>query len=221
MPNLNFKIIQAEAPTHTVAPLLSFQLVVENKPPTERIHTVLLQCQIQIESVKRQYNDREREKLVDLFGEPSRWGQTLRKKLWTHASVSIPAFEERTTIDINVPCSYDLNVVGTKYFYSLEEGNIPLLFLFSGTVFYEDEDGRLQVTQIPWNNESAFQLPVSLWKQMIENHYPNSAFVYLERDAFERLYQYKRQHGLPTWEKAIERLLPNAADERLIVNGEQ
>ena len=207
MPDLAFEIVGAEAPTHTVAPLLLFKLVVTNWPPDEPIHSVMLQCQVQIESVKRPYTPSEKDKLRDLFGEPERWGQTLRNKLWMHATVNIPAFTGRKEIDVAIPCSYDLNVVGTKYFYALEAGEIPLLFLFSGTVFYMAEDGRLQVGQIPWNKEAAFKLPVSLWQQMIENHYPNSAWLYLQRDVFERLYDYKRRHGLPTWEQVIEQLL--------------
>lgn len=207
MPDLNFEILEVDAPTHTAVPLLVFKLAISNWPPDEPIHSVMLQCQIQIESVKRQYSAAEKDKLSDLFGAPERWGQTLRNKLWTHAAVNVPAFTGRRVIEVSVPCTYDLNVVGTKYFYALEAGEIPLLFLFSGTIFYMAEDGRLQVSQVSWSKEAAFKLPVSLWQQMIENHYPNSAMLYLQRDVFERLYDYKRRQGLPTWEQAIEQLL--------------
>ena len=30
------------------------------------------------------------------------------------------------------------------------------------------------------------------------------------KDVFERLYQYKRRNGMPTWEEALEALLPGA-----------
>jgi hypothetical protein len=207
MPDLNFEIIGAEAPPYAAVPLLVFKLAISNWPPDEPIHSVMLQCQIQIESVKRPYSPTEKEKLRDLFGEPARWGQTLRNKLWTHAAVNVPAFTERKVIELSVPCTYDLNVVGTKYFYALEEGDIPLIFLFSGTIFYMAADGRIQVSQVSWSKEAVYRLPVSVWQQMIEAHYPNSAMLYLQRDVFERLYDYKRRHGLPTWEQAIERLL--------------
>jgi hypothetical protein len=205
MPDLDFEITGVEAPSHTVAPLLVFKLAIRNWPPDEPIHSLMLQCQIQIESVKRQYTVSEKEKLADLFGEPKRWGQTLRNKLWTHASVNVPAFTGRKSVDVAVPCTYDLNVVGTKF------------FLFSGTIFYMAEDGRLQVSQVSWSKEAAFKLPVSLWQQMIENHYPNSAWLYLQRDVFERLYQYKRHHGLPTWEQTIEQLLAEVESGNQII----
>ena len=42
---------------------------------------------------------------------------------------------------------------------------------------------------------------------MMDLYYPNHAWLCLERDAFERLYDYKRRRGLPTWERTIEELL--------------
>ena len=207
MPDLNFQVIDAEAPAHAVAPLLIFKLAVSATPAAGPIHTVMLQCQIQIEAVRRQYNAAERDKLRDLFGESARWGQTLRNRLWTHAHVIVPGFSGHTVVDLPVTCTFDLNVAGAKYFYALEAGEIPLLFLFSGTVFYAADDGRLQVTQVPWNKEASFRLPVTAWQEMIERHYPNSAWFYLQRDVFDRLYHYKQLHGLPTWEQVMERLL--------------
>jgi hypothetical protein len=107
-----------------------------------------------------------------------------------------------------VPSTYDLNVAATKYFNALDGGNIPLLFLFSGTVFYAAADRRLQVERISWNKECVFQMPVSVWQEMMDQHYPNSAWIYLHRDVFQRLLDYKREQGLLTWEATLERLLP-------------
>jgi len=47
----------------------------------------------------------------------------------------------------------------------------------------------------------------------MDSYYPNSAWLSLRRDVFERLYEYKTLHGIPTWEQAIERML--AAEETL------
>jgi hypothetical protein len=46
-----------------------------------------------------------------------------------------------------------------------------------------------------------------VWKDLIDHYYPNSAWLYLRRDVFDRLYQYKVRHGIPTWEQVIERVL--------------
>ena len=92
--------------------------------------------------------------------------------LWTHASVVVPPFTGTTVVDLPVPCSFDFNVAATKYFHALEDGEVPLCLLFSGTIFYSDDDGFLQVSQIPWEKEASFRLPVSVWKDMMELYYP-------------------------------------------------
>jgi len=106
-------------------------------------------------------------------------------------------------------------VAATKYFYALEEGEVPLLFLFSGTIFYAADDGALQVAQISWDKEAPFRLPVQVWKEMIDHYYPNSAWLRLQQDVFDRLYRYKVRRGLPTWEQALESLLATRDEEQV------
>ena len=208
MPDLNYQVTGVSAVARGLTPLLHFRLTMTNVPAGETIHAVILQAQIQIQSVQRTYSPREKLKLSDLFGSPERWGQTLRSKLWAHATVSVGEFTGSVDTILPVPCTYDLNVAATKYFGALESGDIPLLFLFSGTVFYAAADGHLQVERISWNKECAFQMPVSVWQEMMDQHYPNSAWLYLHRDVFQRLLDFKREQGLPTWEATLERLLP-------------
>ncbi len=208
MPDLSFQIEKAEAQRFTVAPTLLFKLRISNGVAGEIIHSVALRCQIQIEVTRRQYTSDDQERLRDLFGEPERWGQTLKTMLWTHASVVAPAFQDTAVVDLPVPCTFDFNVAATKYFYGVEEGDVPLEFLFSGTVFYADAAGAMQVVPIPWDKEARFRLPIKSWREMMDVYYPNSAWLCLRRDVFERLYRYKIDHGIPTWEQALERMLP-------------
>jgi len=187
--------------------LLAFKLSLRNTPAGETIHTVVLRAQIQIEAARRHYSPQEQEQLLDLFGNPDRWSQTLRSMLWTHTSVVVPEFKHQTLVDLLVPCTFDFNVAATKYFHALKDGDLPLIFLFSGTVFYQDESGSLQVAPISWEKEAKFRLPVRAWHDLIENYYPNSAWLSLRKDVFDRLYQYKVRNGIPTWEQALERVL--------------
>ena len=207
MPDLNFQVEGAEAVTYAAAPTLSFKLRVNNAEADEPIQTVVLRCQIQIEATRRRYNEREQERLLDLYGEPERWGQTLRTTLWTHATAVVKPFQGSTLVELPVACTFDFNVAATKYFAGLEEGEVPLLLLFSGTVFYEASDAGLQVAQISWEKEARYRLPVRVWQGMMEHYYPNSAWLSLRRDVFDRLSQYKMRRGLPTWEQALESLL--------------
>lgn len=210
MPDLSFQIERAEAVPFAAAPQLAFKLRVSNVPAAQPVHAVVLRCQVRIEPARRSYRPAEQEKLLDLFGEPSRWSQTLRSMLWAHTQVTVPSFAGGVTVDLPVPCTFDFNVAATKYFYALADGEVPLLLLFSGTIFHEAEDGLLQAAQVPWEKEAAFRLPVRVWKEMMDHYYPNSAWLCLRRDAFDRLYRYKVGQGLPTWEQALERLLDRA-----------
>jgi hypothetical protein len=207
MPALSFDITGVEAANRGLVPLLQFKLEIRNDPPEETIQSIMLQAQIQIASPQRGYNPEEKEKLRELFGTPDQWGNTLRNKLWTHSNTVVPTFAGRTGATLAVPCSYDLNVAATKYFYALQEGEVPLLFLFSGTIFYAGAEGRLQIQQISWHCESTYRMPIAVWREVMEQHYPNSAWLTLDRATFDRLYEFKREVGAASWEQVIERLL--------------
>jgi hypothetical protein len=207
VPDLNFQVEGAKAEPFAASPLLVFKLRIANSIAGEPIHSIALRCQIQIEVTRRQYTPQDQERLRDLFGEPERWGQTLRNMLWTHANVVVTPFTGSTVVDLQVPCTFDFNVAAAKYFHGLGDGEVPLNLMFSGTIFYANDEGNLQVTQIPWDRESHFRLPVRVWREMMDIYYPNSAWLCLRRDVFDRLYQYKVRRGIPTWEQALEKLL--------------
>jgi Family of unknown function (DUF6084) len=207
MPELQLTIENAEVVPFAAAPLLAFKVRIVNSPSDEVIHTIALRAQIQIEVGRRKYNSNEQARLLDLFGEPDRWGQTLRTLLWTHASVIVPGFTGTALADIPVPCTFDFNVAATKYFHGVTSGDLPLCFQFSGTVFYMGVEGTLQVAPISWDKESKYRLPVKVWKDLMDAHYPNSAWLSLRRDSFERLQQFKTREGIPTWEEALDRAL--------------
>jgi hypothetical protein len=206
MPDLEFQIEEAEAIQFAAVPTVSFRMRVMNRPPEERVRSISLRSQIQLEVTKRKYGSEDQANLRDLFGGPERWGRTLRNMLWTHISSVVPAFQAETTLHLQVPCSFDFNVGATKYFYGLTDGEIPLLFQFSGSVFYDVGDGTLSVAPISWDKEAKFRLPVQVWRKTMDIYYPNSAWLCLRRDVFDRLYQYKVRNGIPTLEQAIENL---------------
>jgi hypothetical protein len=121
----------------------------------------------------------------------------------THLS----AFEGSAVAELHVPCTFDFNLAATKYFYSLEDGEVPLRLLFSGTVFHASPDGALLASPVPWSSELAASFPATLWKDLIAQHHPGGAVLRLEPQVFDRLYRYKVSRGIPTWEGALEQLL--------------
>jgi Family of unknown function (DUF6084) len=211
MPELTFDVVGAAPMPMAASPHLVFQLQIQDSDsPAMPIPAVALRCQIRIEPTRRHYDTAEKAGLLDLFGEPSRWGQTLRGLLWTHASLMVPSFIGGTVVDLPVPCTFDFNVAATKYFAALNDGEVPLQFLFSGTIFHASEDGDLQAAPISWEKEADFRLPVRTWREMMDLYYPNTAWLCLRKDVFDDLHEYKMRRGLPTWEHVLECLLAEA-----------
>lgn len=214
-PNLDFYIDNAEILPYAAAPTLLFKLRIENGA-SEQIRSIMLRVQIQIPAAQRHYSEQEQTQLLELFGEPTRWSTTLKPLLWMQTIVLVPPFSGSVLVDLPVPCSYDFEVVSAKYFHALEEGEVPLEFLFSGTMFYAGATG-LQAAQISWEKEAHYRFPVRLWQALMNHYFPNSAWLRLRLDVFDQLYAYKARHGLATWEAALEMLLRTAAP---VPNGE-
>jgi hypothetical protein len=211
VPDLAFRILEADALPYAATPTMLFKLKIENLDSRERIQSILLRSQIRIEVTRRQYDSRAEERLIELFGEPHRWGETLRSLLWMHTSSVVQAFESTTVAELPVPCTYDFEVVGSKYFHALDDGEVPLLFLFSGSVFYTREGGPLQIAQISWEKEAQYRLPIRIWKDTMDSYFPNSGWIRVRKDVFDRLCSYKAHRALPTWEDAFDALLEQSS----------
>lgn len=182
-----------------------------------RVHSVALRTQIRIEPRGRAYSPAESAKLVDLFGDPSRWGETLNPLQLATIGTTVTGFTGTTTTQITVPLTYDLDIAATKYFHGLDSGpeedrGVPLLLLFSGTVFYAGPDG-VQVGLVSWHEEAAFRLPVATWRATMDDHYPRSAFVRVSTATLDALSAYRSQHVIPNWDDTFERLLKEAGHE--------
>ena len=210
MPNLKFEIISSEVKQFAVVPTLTFKLQITNDAENEEVYAAALKCQVMIEAVKRTYNEEAKDKLHELFGEPFRWDETLRSFFWTIINIPVPRFTGRTVVEIAIPCSEDQALAAGKYFYAVTEGTIPLAFLFSGTLFYQDPIGNLQVTLIPWEKEALCKMPASLWQEMMELHYPNCRWLRVRKDMYDKLVRYKAQSTFPTLELCLEAVLDEA-----------
>ena len=206
MPDLRFQVEDVSALPNSATPQLAFKLRITNADE-QSIHSIALRVQVQIEPARRRYNDEERAPLKELFGEPEQWSKSLHPLLWTNANVNVPGFTGETVIDVPVPCTFDFNVAMTKYIYGLDAGELPTSLLFSGTVFYAAMGKSLQVAQIPWDREASYRLQVSVWKAMMDHYYPHTAVLSLRREVFDRLYEFKVQTGIATWEQVLERIL--------------
>ena len=205
MTELVFDCVGARAERWAVAPTMTFLLKVA-ETAGEAVHGIALRCQIRIEPVKRRYSEAEGELLADLFGERSRWGDTMKPLQLAFAAQMVPSFSGSIEIELPVPFTYDFEVATSKYFHALEDGDIPLLLLFSGTIFVKSDEG-FRVEQVPWHKEAAFRLPVATWREMMDTHYPNSGWVRVRRDTLSALSRFQSERGLNNWDETFSALL--------------
>jgi hypothetical protein len=200
---LAFSVEDAARVEHAAVPTLRFSLRVASETP---VRSVLLDVQLQIAARRRGYDAGAHDRLFELFGPTANWGTSLRTLLWTRTTLVVPAFEGSTVVGLDVPCSYDLEVTASRYLDALTDGEVPLEFLFSGSVFYSGADGALQTTRLSWESEAEYRLPVRVWKETMERHFRGTAWVRLSKDSFDRLSAYKSRNAFATWDDALEAL---------------
>jgi len=210
MAELTFGCTGASAPRYAATPTLAFELTITESTGV-RVQAIALRCQIRIEPHRRRYSAAEAERLHDLFGDPSRWADTVKPIQLATISTMVPTFTALTEIQLEMPCTYDLEVASARYLYGLDDGTIPLLLLFSGTVFTQPADGEgFSVELVPWSSEASFRLPVSVWHEVVEIHFPGSAWLRCGRDTMDALAAFKSARALPTWDATLSALLATA-----------
>jgi hypothetical protein len=206
VPQLSFQIEDAVAERYAAIPTLNFALRIE-RAGGGPVRSVLLDTQIQIAARRRSYGEAEQAWLVELFGTPERWSTTLRTLLWTRTTLVVPPFADSAEVTLPVACSYDLEANAANYLSGLQDGEVPLEFLFSGSGFYSAPGGMLQTARISWDREAEYRLPLRVWREAMDRHFPGAAWLRLGRPVFDQLRAYKAEHGLRTLDDAVERLL--------------
>ncbi|MFB8003060.1 DUF6084 family protein [Nocardia sp. NPDC056000] len=205
-----FAVLDIAPEPYAVAPILSARVGIAALGE-EPVHAIALRAQVRIEPYRRSYTDAESGGLVDLFGPRERWRDTQRSFLWMHCATMIPGFNGGTEVDLPMPVTYDFEVTGSKYLHALREGTVPLLFLFSGTVFFKGATG-FAVQQIPWDRDDKFDMPVSVWRDVVAAHFPNSGYVRLGAETLAALAAYKSSHGLLGFDDTVTALLAGAQE---------
>jgi uncharacterized protein DUF6084 len=206
--SLTFTVRDVAAEQFSVTPRLiaGIRIVAEDDEP---IQAIALRCQIRIEPLRRPYSDEEAAGLLDLFGPRERWVNTQRTFLWQHSTAMVRGCTGATEISLPLDCTYDFEVAASKYLHALRDGVIPLLFLFSGTVFVQGERGFC-VRQVSWECEAQHEMPVAVWKDLVRIHYPNAGWVRLSHGTVAALAAYKSARGMLDFEDAVTSLLADA-----------
>lgn len=213
MPDLTFRILRARTASESAVPEVRLEVEVDGAPPAADVQSILLRCQVQLEPASRTYDDAERSRLKELFGDASSWARGLRRLLWTQQTVVVPKFRQRTEFEIPLPCSTDLCCAISKYLDALTDGTVGVHVFFSGTVFISTTSG-LQAHPIPWDREAALALPAPLWRRAIDEVFPETSIVALPRHLARRLHDARFELGAVDLDDALGRLLERARLEK-------
>ena len=208
MADLIFGCTGVTAERYAATPALTFALTITERSGV-RVHAIALRCQIRIEPHRRRYSAAEAQRLHDLFGDPSRWAETVKPIQLATVTTMVPTFTAVTEANLEVPVTYDLEVASARYLHGLDDGTIPLLLLFSGTVFVANGEG-FSVELVPWSSEASYRMPVSVWRDLVDAHFPNSAWLRCSRETLDELSAFKAKRALPTWDATLSALLAEA-----------
>jgi hypothetical protein len=211
MNELAFRVADGLADPTAAAPAV--RLSIEVSAPDVAVQAAVLSAQVRIDPGRRRHGRAEQERLVDVFGPPERWQETARPLLWAQVPFTLPAFSGRTAVDVQVPCTYDLDVAWAKYLDSLDGGSVALELLFSGTVFVRGATGVV-VQPVPTSASANYELAASAWREAMDRHFPGAAWLRVDRARFDALQRFRRERALPTMEHAIDALLAEAAGYR-------
>ena len=140
MIDLAFRIDDIVSEPYAAVPQLTARLEISERSG-EKVHALALRCQVRIEPQRRGYDAHEIAGLADQFGPRERWSQTLKPFLWMHCSTMVQGFSEMTLVELPMPVTYDLEVTASKYLHQLGSGEVPLVFMFSGTCFTQGSSG--------------------------------------------------------------------------------
>ncbi len=210
-PGTSFTVLDVAPEPYAVTPVLTARIAVA-VPGDDPVHAIALRCQVRVDPLRRGYSDDEAAGLTDLFGPRERWATTQRTFLWQHCAAMVPGFTGTTEVALGLDCTYDFEVTAAKYLHALRDGLVPLQFLFSGTVFMAGEHG-FSVQQVPWDCEDRYDMPVSVWRDLIQQHYPGGGWVRLDHDTVAALNAYKSARGLLGLDDAVTDLLAQVREE--------
>jgi hypothetical protein len=213
IPEPGFEITGAAHVAFAAAPTMLFSATA-TEPNGFAVQSIGLTVQVMIDPARRGYDPDTRERLAELFGPPASWAPSTSGLAWARVAATVPGFAGSTAFGLEVPCTYDLEVAAAKYFYALQDGQVPLTFHFNGNVFYRSPaGGQLQVVPVSWSNSAQYSMEVEVWRSMMAEHYPGGGWIRVQDGTLAALNQRRAARGLPSFDACVQELLEEAADD--------
>ena len=200
---LEFTILGAEPIEYAATPGVRFHLHV-TEPEGREVYTIALSSQIHIDPARRSYDDATRERLVELFGAPERWGATTHPFQWARIESLVPSFTGSTAFTVEVPCTYDLEVASAKYFdVAARRRRAAHASTSTGpcsTGRRRSPAGRARALELLGALERCRS---TVWRRTIDAHYPGGGWVRLQQDTLEALAARKAERGEHSFDATV------------------
>jgi hypothetical protein len=200
-----FEVLSARARRHAAVPAIDFAVHV-SEPSGREVYAIALTAQVMLEPARRRYDAETHARLEELFGRAEGWA-TPNNLLWHQADALVPNFVGATTFQVALPVSFDLEVASAKYLNGLQDGVVPLAFNFNGTVYYCEDDGRLQLSLVPWSCSAEFRMPIEIWRGAVDHYFPRARWITVHEETLAALQREKLRRGLPTLDACVAQLL--------------
>jgi hypothetical protein len=201
---LGFRIVGASPLEHAATPIVCVHVIAESRAA---VRAVVLRCLVVIDPGARAYDANEAAALERVLGPADR--RATAPLVWAQLPQNLPGFEGELGFDLHLPCSLDLRAGGAAYLDAIEDGNVPLTVLFSGTAFVADDAGALSALPIPQTAEARFALPIAVCRDALSRHHGDATLVPVRREILARLRRFAahRHERTPALDDAIENLL--------------
>ena len=142
MSELTFAVLDIVAEPYAAAPTCSPPGCGSRRAPASPCTRIALRCQVRIEPQRRRYDDAEEPALLDLFGDRDRWShdaQAVPVDAVQHHGPGLHRRDRGRPAAARAPTTS--RSPASKYLHALRDGEIPLVLLFSGTVFTRGATG--------------------------------------------------------------------------------
>ena len=167
--------------------------------PVSPIYTIALRCQINVDPARRRYDADPASDCPSCSESPSGGARRPRASCGRASTCSSRASKARPTSTSRCPAATTSRSRPPDISRGLSDGAVPLSFHLSGSVFYKTSSGELRITQVPWDIDVRYELPLAVWTDMMEHHYPEEWLGALRRENPEWPFevQGRARSGLP------------------------
>ena len=181
---LRFTVLDIAAEPYAVAPNLLARLRIE-ETTGEPVHALALRAQVRIEPQRRGYDDDEEAGLLDLFGRRERWADTLKPFLWMHTAAMVPGLHRRHRG--RPAAAVHLRLRGDRARSTCRRCATARSrwCCCSAAPCSPAAPPASPSTQIPWDAEATYRLPVAVWRDVMDRYFPGSQWLRLDRDTVD------------------------------------